>query len=194
MNPIVFASSNPNKISEITGQVEDGLEIISLSELELSEELEEPYKTFQQNAAYKCEQIYSQTLYDCFAEDSGLEVAALGGDPGVYSARYAGEGREDQKNIEKVLQNMQGKQDRRAQFRTVLCWLRSGNFYFFEGYCKGVIADEPRGEQGFGYDPIFIPEGSDLSFGQMTMDEKKKFSHRAKATAEFLDFIKVMGA
>lgn len=192
MNKLIFATSNRNKIDEITSQVGDSFEIVSMKEAGMKSELEEPYDSMEQNAAFKCEQLFSHTQMECFAEDSGLEVLALDGAPGVYSARYAGENADDQSNMDKLLNALEGIEDRSAQFRTVISFLHQGSFYFFQGICPGKVTNRKIGDNGFGYDPVFIPDGADITFGQMNLDQKKKFSHRAKATAEFLEFLSAL--
>lgn len=190
MKSLIFASNNANKISEIKTLLPTGFAVISLAEAGIDIEIEEPFFTFKDNAKEKARVIQEITGKNCFSEDSGLEVEALKGEPGVFSARYAKaeEGYAD--NIEKLLQVLKSEQNRKAQFKTVICLCMDNSYHFFEGICKGEIINERRGELGFGYDPVFIPEGSNKSFAEMTMEEKNKFSHRKKAFAKLLQFLK----
>ncbi|RYG51294.1 MAG: RdgB/HAM1 family non-canonical purine NTP pyrophosphatase, partial [Chitinophagaceae bacterium] len=149
----------------------------------------EPHSTLEENAFEKAQTIYNLTGTNCFSEDTGLEVQALSGEPGVKSARYAGEPASDEANIEKLLQNLAGKEKREAQFRTVICLILNGEKYFYEGICKGHIAYERAGSDGFGYDPIFIPDGDTRRFAEMTMEEKNTFSHRKKAMEKLIRFL-----
>ena len=142
-----------------------------------------------ENASEKSGTIYQLTGKDCFSEDTGLEVIALNGAPGVKSARYAGEESDNKKNIALLLGNLKGIENRQAQFRTIVSLIRSGKEYFFEGVCKGMITQEEKGEKGFGYDAVFIPEGSEKTFAEMTLEEKNKFSHRKKAITKLIDFL-----
>jgi XTP/dITP diphosphohydrolase len=144
----------------------------------------------EENARQKSSVIHQLTQQNCFSEDTGLEVTALNGAPGVKSARYAGEGRNFTDNINKLLQNMQGKTDRSARFRTVVSLIWNNEAYFFEGICEGQIIDAPRGEQGFGYDPVFVPAGSNETFAEMSLKEKNVFSHRRKATDKLVEFLR----
>ena len=189
MHTLVFATNNPHKLEEIQAIVPASLRIISLKAAGIDIEIPEPHDTLAANATEKSATIFRLTGLDCFSEDTGLEVAALNGEPGVISARYAGEPPHPAKNMEKLLQRLQGQTDRRAQFRTVISLILAGREYFFEGVCAGKIIDAPRGEGGFGYDPIFVPEGADRSFGEMSLAEKKEFSHRRKATDQLIAFL-----
>ena len=190
MKSLIFASNNANKIAEIKTLLPDGFEIVSLAEAGIDIDIEEPYFTFKENAAEKARVINELTGRDCFSEDTGLEVMALNGEPGVFSARYAKPEEGFKDNIEKLLAALKNESNRKAQFKTVICLLMDKKYYFFEGECKGEIIQEKRGEQGFGYDPVFIPEGSDKSFAEMDMGEKNVFSHRKKAFAKLLEFLK----
>ena len=169
--------------------------IIPLKDAGIDIDIPEPHDTLQENAAEKANTIFNLTNKNCFSEDTGLEIEALNGAPGVNSARYAGEDRDFQANIDKVLLNLEGVANRNAQFRTVICllWedgLKGIQTYYFEGICKGKIAIKMHGEKGFGYDPIFIPDGANKSFAEMTMDEKNKFSHRQKAVTKLFEFLR----
>ncbi len=189
MKTLVFATNNQNKVNEIR-KVTNGLfNIITLQEAGIDIDIPEPHDTLEANATEKSTVIYGLTKQDVFSEDTGLEVIALKGEPGVKSARYAGEGRDFQANIDKLLVNLEGKENRQAQFRTVVSLLLDGKEYVFEGICKGSIIQEQKGFKGFGYDPVFIPDGADKTFAEMTMDEKNTFSHRKKAISKLIDFL-----
>jgi non-canonical purine NTP pyrophosphatase, rdgB/HAM1 family len=189
---LIFATNNIHKVEEIREVVNRQFEIITLKEAGIDIDIPEPYDTLEENASGKSATIYSLTGLNCFSEDTGLEVEVLGGEPGVKSARYAGDSRSFDKNIDKLLINLAGKADRRARFRTVISLLIDGKETLFEGICKGMIIMERRGENGFGYDPVFIPEGADRSFGEMNLAEKSIYSHRARATAKLVTFLNNM--
>ena len=186
---LIFATNNQHKADEIRSVVGNDLQIITLKEAGIDIDIPEPYNTLEENASGKSKTIFEMTAINCFSEDTGLEVAALKGAPGVKSARYAGENRSFDANIEKLLLNLAGKPDRSARFRTVISLLTDGKETLFEGICEGRIIEEKRGTQGFGYDPVFIPTGSDKTFAEMSMDEKNKFSHRKKATEKLVAFL-----
>ncbi len=186
---LIFATNNQNKVNEIKKVVSDAIDIITIKEAGIDKDIPEPYKTLQENASTKSRTIFEITNKDCFSEDTGLEVTALNGAPGVKSARYAGEPADSEKNIDKLLLELQNSHDRSAQFRTVISLLLNGEEYFFEGICKGAIIAERRGIEGFGYDAVFMPEGSDKTFAEMNMDEKNLFSHRKKATQKLIHFL-----
>ncbi len=190
MIQLVFATSNKNKVAEINKVAGDDMEIITMLEAGVDTDIPEPYPTLEENAFTKSSFVYRRTGKWCFSEDTGLEVNALQGEPGVKSARYAGEPSDPKKNMELLLKNMADKVDTSAQFRTVISLILHNVEYQFEGICKGNIIDTPRGDQGFGYDPIFIPEGSEKTFAEMPMEEKNKFSHRKKATEKLIRFLK----
>jgi len=187
---IIFATNNQHKADEIRSVLPAGISIITLKEAGIDIDIPEPFDTLQENAAAKARTIFELAHTSCFSEDTGLEVYALNNEPGVHSARYAGEGRSFDRNIDKLLSNLRGQTNRNARFRTVICLNLEGKEYFFEGICEGKIIEERRGEKGFGYDPVFVPDGSDLSFGQMSMEEKNKFSHRKKATGLLVTFLR----
>ena len=189
MHTLIFATNNRNKVAEIQSLVGSDFEIIPLKEAGIDIDLPEPHDQFEANAAEKARTIFSMTQQNCFSEDTGLEIAALGGAPGVKSARYAGENRDFQANIDLVLSKMQGIDDRTAQFRTVICLIWQEQEYYFEGICKGHILTDMQGEKGFGYDPIFVPEGATKSFASMTMEEKNQYSHRQKAVTQLFEFL-----
>lgn len=189
MRSIIFATNNKNKVSEIRAVLKDSFQIISLKEAGIDIDIAEPHQTLEENAREKSATIYTITGKDCFSEDTGLEVAALNNEPGVRSARYAGDESDFKKNTEKLLENLKGHMDRQARFRTVISLMLNGKEYSFEGICNGTITNKEIGTNGFGYDPVFIPEGSTKTFAEMTMDEKNQYSHRKKATAKFAAFL-----
>jgi XTP/dITP diphosphohydrolase len=186
----IFATNNRHKTEEIRHILGDGYIIISLKEAGIDVDIPEPHLTLEANATEKSRTIHALTGQNCFSEDTGLEVDALNGQPGVRSARYAGEGRDFTANINKVLAELQGKENRAARFRTVISLIWNGQEYQFEGTCNGRIAVEPRGTGGFGYDPVFIPEGSDKTFAEMSLPEKNNYSHRRRATDQLVEFLK----
>lgn len=186
---IVFATNNQHKVDEIRSALPESFFIISLKETGIDIDIPEPHNTLQENAAEKARTIHHLTKTDCFSEDTGLEVYALNNEPGVHSARYAGEGKSFDKNIEKLLSKLGSSSEREARFRTVICLILENKEYFFEGICEGEIIAEKRGSKGFGYDPIFIPQGSAKTFAEMSMDEKNHFSHRRKATDKLVTFL-----
>lgn len=189
MHTLIFATNNGNKVQEIQSLVGADFKVIPLKEAGIDIDIPEPHDSFQENAAEKARTIFQITHQNCFSEDTGLEIEALQGAPGVKSARYAGEHRDFQANIDKVLIALNQIENRKAQFRTVICLIWEGQEYYFEGICKGHISTEMHGSKGFGYDPIFIPEGATKSFAEMTMDEKNKFSHRQKAVTQLFEFL-----
>lgn len=186
---LIFATNNQHKIDEIRSVLGKKIEIITLKEAGINIDIPEPYKTLEENASGKSKTIFDITATNCFSEDTGLEVNELNGEPGVKSARYAGEGRSFDANIEKLLSNLSGKSDRTARFRTVISLLIDGTETLFEGICEGRIIEKKRGLQGFGYDPVFIPTGSDKTFAEMDIAEKNRFSHRKKATEKLVAFL-----
>lgn len=190
MNTLVFATNNPHKLKEIQAKVGDTFEIKSLNEINVSEDIPEPYETLKENAFNKARYIKEKYGYDCFADDTGLEIDVLNGRPGVFSARYAGPQCNFQDNVDKVLKEMAGQSTRKARFRSVIALIMDGNEYSFEGAVEGEILHEEHGNEGFGYDPVFRPEGFDLSFAEMGLDEKNKISHRGKAVARLTEFLR----
>lgn len=190
MHTLTFASNNQHKADEIRAALGNKFSIITLKEAGIDIDIPEPHFTLEENASEKSATIYKLTQKDCFSEDTGLEVAALNNEPGVKSARYAGDTPNFEANITKLLQNLGDNSNRAAQFRTVISLLIGGKEYFFEGICKGKISREKTGESGFGYDPVFIPDGDERSFAQMSMEEKNKFSHRKKALDKMIGFLK----
>jgi XTP/dITP diphosphohydrolase len=163
--------------------------VISLKDAGLHIDIPEPHDTLEKNASEKSNVIYSLTAMSCFSEDTGLEVFALNNEPGVRSARYAGEGRSTEDNIEKLLENLNGKTDRMARFRTVISLIWGGKEHLFEGICEGQILNARTGKGGFGYDSVFVPDGSSISFGEMGIEEKNSFSHRKKAADQLVLFL-----
>ncbi|HMG83070.1 MAG TPA: RdgB/HAM1 family non-canonical purine NTP pyrophosphatase [Ferruginibacter sp.] len=189
MDTLIFATNNQHKVDEIRKVLGNNFSVITLKEAGINIDIPEPHSTLAANATEKSRTIYSLTGKDCFSEDTGLEVETLNREPGVKSARYAGEGRSDAANIQKLLSNLLNENNRRAQFRTVISLIREGKEHQFEGICEGVITNEQRGEKGFGYDPVFIPDGSEKTFAEMSIEEKNKYSHRKKATQKLIDFL-----
>ncbi len=187
---IVFATNNAHKVAEIQSAIGDSLEVISLRDAGIDIDIPEPHDTLEANAREKSATIHRLTGGNCFSEDTGLEVMALNGEPGVKSARYAGEDRAFGKNIEKLLQRLGDNPDRRARFRTVISLIWEGQEHLFEGICEGSILHAPAGNQGFGYDPVFVPEGDTRSFAQLSLDEKNRYSHRRKAADRLLAFLR----
>ncbi|HQR91701.1 MAG TPA: RdgB/HAM1 family non-canonical purine NTP pyrophosphatase [Sediminibacterium sp.] len=187
---LVFATNNQNKVKEIRTILTDPFEIITLTEAGIDIDIPEPHDSLEANASEKSQTIYRLVAKNCFSEDTGLEVEALNGEPGVKSARYAGEGRDFQDNINKLLSNLVNETNRKARFRTVGSLIWEEKEYLFEGICEGHITEDQKGLEGFGYDPVFIPDGATMSFAQMTMEEKNSFSHRKKAIAKLVSFLK----
>ncbi len=187
---LVFATNNENKVKEIRSMLGDHFSIITLKEAGIDIDIPEPHDTLEDNAREKSTVIYEMTGKDCFSEDTGLEIDVLDGAPGVLSARYAGEQKLSDDNITRVLQEMEGKENRQAHFRTVISLILNGQEYQFTGVCPGTILTEKRGGKGFGYDPIFVPNGSEKAFAEMDMAGKNQFSHRAKAFQQLITFLK----
>lgn len=186
---LVFASNNQNKIKEIQQLLPSSIEILSLESIGCHEEIPETADTIEGNAILKANYVTEKYGYNCFADDTGLEVAALNGEPGVYSARYAGEQRDAGDNMDLLLENLLGKADRTAQFKTVIALNLNGNQHLFTGIAKGKITTEKSGNQGFGYDPIFQPEDFDKTFAELSLEIKNKISHRGKATQLLITFL-----
>jgi len=186
---LIFATNSQHKVDEIRAVLTEGLEIVTLKEAGIDIDIPEPFHTLEENASAKAKTIYEMTATNCFSEDTGLEVVSLNGEPGVKSARYAGDNRSFDANIEKLLINLADKIDRTAQFRTVISLIIDGEETQFEGICKGKIVENRKGGQGFGYDPVFIPEGSTKTFAEMDTKEKGIFSHRRIATDKLVAFL-----
>lgn len=186
---IVFASNNQHKVDEIRSALPEGFLIVSLAEAGIDIDIPEPHDTLQDNAAEKAKTIYQLLKTNCFSEDTGLEVYALNNEPGVLSARYAGEEKSFEKNIDKLLTKLENFGNRKARFRTVICLILDGEQYYFEGVCEGEITNERRGTKGFGYDSVFKPLDSDKTFAEMSIAEKNLFSHRKKAIDKLVAFL-----
>lgn len=186
---LVFATNNAHKLEEIASILGEKIELLSLKDINCKADIPETADTLEGNAIQKAEYIHQHYGLDCFADDTGLEVEALNGAPGIYSARYAGEGHDSEANMKKLLENMQDKENRKAQFRTAICLIMDGETHLFEGTVKGEIIEEKRGGAGFGYDPIFVPEGYELTFAELGNDIKNTISHRAKAVEKLCAFL-----
>lgn len=193
MHTLIFATNNPHKISEIQSMVPVTIKIVTLRDAGIEIDIPEPHDNLQGNASEKSKVIYQITKQDCFGEDTGLEIDALNGAPGVRTARYAGPHCKADENMKKVLQEMQYITERTARFRTIISLIMNGQEHIFEGVCEGKIATQPSGDKGFGYDPIFIPNGDHLTFAEMNSAEKNKFSHRKKATDQLISFLQNHG-
>jgi XTP/dITP diphosphohydrolase len=186
---LIFATNNQHKVEEINAVIGNRFEIISLQRAAIDVDIPEPHDTLEANATEKSTVILKMTGMDCFSEDTGLEVDALNGEPGVKSARYAGEQRSFEDNIQKLLTKLEGQENRNARFRTVISLFLDGKETLFEGICEGKIIQEKKGNKGFGYDPVFLPDGANQTFGEMDLDEKKHYSHRTKATEKLVVFL-----
>lgn len=189
MNKIVFATNNEHKLREIRAIIHDGTEVLSLADIGCHADIPETADTLEGNALIKAHFVYDNYGYDCFADDTGLEVEALDGAPGVHTARYAGEDQDSQANMRKLLQEMKGKDNRNARFRTAIALIQGGEEHLFSGEVRGTITTEPLGNKGFGYDPVFIPEDTGLTFAQLGEDVKNHISHRARAVAKLTEFL-----
>jgi len=186
---IVFASNNKNKVQEIQNQVPESIQIVTLEEIGCFEDIEETGKTLEENAIIKANYVTEKYNLPCFADDSGLEIEALNGEPGVYSARYAGEEKSSEANMQKVLENLNGVSNRKAQFKTVIALNINNEQYLFTGTVEGEIRNEQKGTNGFGYDPIFEPEYLGKTFAEMTLEDKNKMSHRGRAVEKLITFL-----
>ena len=186
---IVFATNNPNKLKEIQTLIPKEIEIISLKEIGCTEDIPETGDTLEANAFQKVHYVKENYNYDCFADDTGLEINALNGAPGVYSARYAGPEKSAEANIEKILNELQGKENRKAKFRTAIALTLNNEEHLFEGEINGHISKVKQGDEGFGYDPIFMPENEKRSFAQMSMEEKGTISHRGRAIKKLVTYL-----
>ena len=186
---LVFATNNLHKLTEIKAILGEQIDILSLNDINCHVDIPETADTLEGNAKMKAEYIYNHYHLDCFADDTGLEVKALNGAPGIYSARYAGEGHDSQANMKKLLKHLKGKTNREAQFRTAICLIENGEEHLFEGLVKGKIIEEKRGEAGFGYDPVFVPDGYDQTFAELGEDIKNQISHRARAVEKLCDYL-----
>jgi XTP/dITP diphosphohydrolase len=189
METLIFATNNQHKVDEIRLVLGNAFHIITLKEAGIDIDIPEPHDTLEANAIEKSKVIHQLTQKNCFSEDTGLEVEALNGEPGVKSARYAGESRSFDQNIDKLLENLIDKPNKKARFRTVISLILNNESFLFEGICDGRITDHRSGRNGFGYDPVFIPNGSSSTFAEMGMDEKSAFSHRRKALDKLIKFL-----
>jgi len=189
-NTLIFASNNLHKVEEINSIIGDSFTVISLKEAGIAIDIPEPHDTIEANASEKSATIYRLTGKNCFGDDTGIEVKALNGEPGVKSARYAGDEKNFAANVDKLLNKLESIEDRSAQFKTIISLMWNGEEYLFEGIIKGQIINEYRGTNGFGYDPVFVPEGSEKTFGEMQLAEKNVFSHRRKAMDKLIAFLK----
>ena len=188
MIEIVFATNNPNKLYEVQAQLPKRIKLISLKDIECNEEIPETQNTIEGNAIQKANYVKNKYNLDCFAEDTGLEVEILNGEPGVYSARYAGPEKNTKDNIQKLLYKLKDKANRKAQFKTVIAMHFKGKLITFQGICKGQITENVMGSEGFGYDPIFKPLGNSKTFAQLSLNEKNKIGHRGRAVTQLIDF------
>jgi XTP/dITP diphosphohydrolase len=188
MKTLVFATNNTHKLEEIKNILSGKINIVNLGEIGCYDDIPETAPTLEGNALQKAKYVKDNYGYDCFADDTGLEVEALNGEPGVRSARYAGDNHDSTKNMEKLLKALEEKQNRKARFRTVIALVYEGREYYFEGSIEGQIIDTKRGAEGFGYDPVFVPEGYEQTFAELGANEKNKISHRAIATRKLSDF------
>lgn len=186
---LVFATNNPNKLKEVQALLPDFIELKSLEDIGCTEDIIEDAPTIEGNALLKANYVKETYGYDCFADDTGLEVTALDGAPGVYSARYAGPQKDAMDNMNKLLINLATHADRSAQFKTVIAFAKADKIVTFEGICKGQITKERMGDGGFGYDPIFMPDGYDATFAQMVLSLKGKIGHRGKAVEKFVNYV-----
>lgn len=193
MNKLVFATNNQNKVEEIKSVIGDLFKVVSLKEAGIDIDIPELYSTLEENAREKSRTIYRLTGENCFSEDTGLETEALNGEPGVKSARYAGEGKNPDSNTAKLLLALKGNKNRKARFHTVISLIINDMEQQFSGVCEGFISYEPKGDKGFGYDSIFIPNGDVRTFGEMSIEEKNFFSHRRKAVRSLLAFLSQNG-
>ena len=186
---LIFATNNQHKVDEIRAVLPSSFQIMTLKEAGINIDIPEPHETLQENAREKAVTINQLTGMDCFSEDTGLEVYALNGEPGVRSARYAGDDKSFRTNIDKLLHELGNNENRNAQFRTVICLLLNKEEYFFEGICQGKIIAAQKGSEGFGYDPVFVPDGAGKTFAEMSLEEKNRFSHRRKAVDKLVLFL-----
>lgn len=192
---LVFATNNANKLQEIRAILGSGMEVLSLADINCHDDIPETAPTLEGNALIKARWVKERYGFDCFADDTGLEVAALNGAPGVHTARYAYPDRHDpEANTQKLLHSLEGRDDRRAQFRTAIALILNGEEHVFEGVVEGFISTEKRGTEGFGYDPVFVPEDTGLTFAELGTDVKNRISHRARAVAKLVEYLKTQEA
>lgn len=190
MNKIIFATNNRHKLQEVSSMLNGLFDIVGLADMGFDADIPETADTLEGNALMKAEYINRHLRVNCFADDTGLEVEALDGEPGVISARYAGEPSCSERNIDKLLSKLEGIENRNARFRTVIALIDENGTHFFEGIVKGVIIDERRGEKGFGYDPVFVPDGYSTTFAQMSEEDKNRISHRGRAIEKLVRFLR----
>jgi XTP/dITP diphosphohydrolase len=193
MQQLVFATNNAHKLEEVSAKIEGRIKLLSLNDINCHDDIAETGTTFSENGSIKSHFVYNKYKVNCFGDDSGLEIDALNGEPGVYSARYAGEHGDHGANMVKVLENLTGVVNRKARFRTVISLVWNGEEYFFDGTVEGTIRQEISGTAGFGYDPIFQPDGYDITFAEMTLAQKNAISHRAIAVEKLIAFLKEIG-
>jgi XTP/dITP diphosphohydrolase len=186
---IVFATQNQNKVKEIASILPNSIEIVSLADINCHQDIPETSPTIEGNAIQKATYVQEHFNLNCFADDTGLEIEALNGEPGVYSARYAGEAKNAEANMNKVLEKLNNQSNRKARFKTVIALIINNKLHTFEGVVNGNITENKKGEKGFGYDPIFIPEGYTQTFAELSLEEKNTISHRAIATKKLIDFL-----
>jgi len=189
MHQLVFATNNAHKLHEAAAKIKGQIKLLSLDDIGCTEDIAETGQTFSQNASIKSRYIHDKYKLDCFGDDSGLEVDALNGEPGVYSARYAGKHGDHDANIDKVLEKLQAEDNRKARFRTVISLIWNGDKRFFEGIIEGCIREQRSGTAGFGYDPIFEPDGYDITFAEMSLEQKNTISHRAIAIEKMVAYL-----
>ena len=189
MIELIFATNNQNKVIEVKSLMEKDIQVKSLHEAGIDIDIPEPHQTLIENAIEKSSTIHRLFGKNCFSEDTGLEVDALNGEPGVRSARYSGDEANNEKNIQKLLNNLDGISNRNARFRTVISLIIENKYFLFEGICEGIITNEIKGNKGFGYDAVFIPNGDVRTFGEMNLEEKNKYSHRKKAIFKLIEFL-----
>ncbi|HWZ04543.1 MAG TPA: non-canonical purine NTP diphosphatase [Mucilaginibacter sp.] len=192
MRQLVFATNNRHKLEEVAAKVGDRIKLLTLNDIGCHEDIPETGQTFRENASLKSHYIYQKYKLDCFGDDSGLEIDALNGEPGVYSARYAGTHGDHEANMDKVLAKLAGETNRKARFRTVISLIWNSEEHFFEGIVEGTIRHQRSGSKGFGYDPVFQPYGYDITFAEMSTEEKNQISHRARAVEQLITFLNMI--
>jgi XTP/dITP diphosphohydrolase len=186
---LVFATNNRHKLEEVSAQIKDEIRLLTLEDIGCNEDIEETGLTFEENASIKSRYVYDHYRLNCFGDDSGLIVDALNGEPGIYSARYAGGHGDHPANIKKILEKLSGIENRKAHFKSVISLIWNGEEHFFEGIVEGTIRQQPTGNGGFGYDPIFQPDGYDITFAEMSLEQKNTFSHRGRAVQKLTAFL-----
>lgn len=186
---LVFATNNRHKLEEVSAKLNGEIQLLTLEDIGCHDDIEETGLTFEENASIKSRYVYDHYQLNCFGDDSGLIIDALNGEPGIYSARYAGQHGNHAANIKKVLKKLEGVENRKARFKSVISLIWNGDEHFFEGIVEGTISQQPIGTEGFGYDPIFLPDGYDTTFGEMSLEKKNKFSHRALAVEKLIRFL-----